>query len=108
MGAFDQRMYAASAEEQQEWVTAFKKVLMGLHKDDPRSAYGVHHKLCDGTLMGAAASGDLATFNRALSLSPPEAVTDQDEYGATVLHLAALGGFTEVVKAALATGNCDV
>lgn len=105
---FEQRMYAASAEEQQEWVTAFKKVLMGLHKDEPRSAYGVHHKLCDGTLMGAAVSGDLATFNRAMSLSPPEAVAAQDEYGATVLHLAALGGFTDIVKAALASGNCDV
>jgi ankyrin repeat protein len=106
--AFEQRMYAASPEEQQEWATAFKKVLMGLHKDDPRSAYSVHHKLCDGTLMGAAASGDLDTVNRAIALSPPEALAAQDEYGATVVHLAAMGGFTEVAKAVLASGKCDV
>ena len=36
-------MYASSPEEQQEWVVAFKKVLMGLHKDDPESAYASYH-----------------------------------------------------------------
>ena len=106
--AFEQRMYAASMEEQEEWAVAFKKVLMGLLKDDPRAAYGIHHKLCDGTLHAAAYGGDLPTVTRAMELSPPEAFTAKDEFGATIVHLAAMGGHTEVVSAVLAGGKADV
>ena len=42
----------------------------------------MHHKLCDGTLMCAALSGDVATETRAMSMSAPEALAEQDEYGA--------------------------
>ena len=100
-------LYAASQQEQAEWVHAFKRVLFGLLEGDARAGYKVHHMLCAGTLFYAALHGDLPTVQRAISVDSTAAAS-VDEYGATPLMLAAQAGHTDVVLSIMSAGQADV
>jgi ankyrin repeat protein len=105
---------ALSEEDRDSWLRDLKAQVMALvertemrGEDSPHGrteslcVYGSHHKLLGGTLAHAALAGDAETVRRVRDEAPEEfgsLVAEQDEYGASVLHIAAFSGEVDVLR----------
>lgn len=107
---------AATEEDRDSWIRDLKAQVMGqverqemcgeesrlLHgRSESLCVYGHHHRLLGGTLAHAALVGDAEMVRRVRDEAPDDfgsLVAEQDEFGATVLHIAAFSGDDEVLR----------
>jgi ankyrin repeat protein len=102
---------ARDEEDRDSWLRDIKTQLMGqlerqeMRGEDsphgPLCVYGKHHQLLGGTLAHAALAGDAEMVRRVRDEAPGafgSLVAEQDEFGATVLHVAAFSGAEEVLR----------
>lgn len=104
---------AKDQEDRDSWIRDLKTQMMGQlelletrceespHGPESLCVYGNHHRLLGGTLAHAALVGDVETVRRVRDEAPDDfgsLVAERDEFGATVLHIAAFSGDVGVLR----------